>query len=178
MVKSRTKRKSKDNISVNELKAVAEAASEYVKYWTRHEAHRLAKQELVLLPASWGLQVGKYAVKDTTLGWRVEGPSGDIINNFTSKRSAVTWCIMYQANRFAVSERLLAQDIRLMKLSQDRTNYMYKQQQARKKHDYFSFDVASARLTEITGHLESAKIDLEKTLNSAKYLKGIWEKPL
>jgi len=177
MAKSRTKRKSTD-ITVSNIKAVAEAATTYVKQWTKQEAHRLAKQELVIIPANWGLQVGKYSVKNTVQGWRVENGSGDLINNFTSKRSAVAWCIVYQTNRHAISERLLKQDNRLSKLSQDHINYLHSKQQAHKKRDYFAVDVAEARLLESTVHLEAAKIDLEKTLNSAKYLKGIWEKPL
>jgi len=177
MAKSRTKRKS-SNITVNDIKAVADAASNYVKHWTKHEAQRLAKETLVIIPASWGLQVGTYAVKDTNQGWRVENGSGELINNFTSKRSAVAWCIMYQTNRYGISERLLKQDNKLSKLSQDHVNYMYSKQQARKKRDYFAVDVVEARLIESSSHLEVAKNDLEKTLNSAKYLKGIWEKPL
>lgn len=175
MAKSYTKRKFAE---VNQVKMVAEAASTYVRHWTQQEARKLLKQEILIIPASWGFQVGKYAVKTTQQGWRVEDPAGELINNFTSKRSAVSWCVLYQTNRFQISERLLTQDIRLSKLVQDQTNYTYNKQQARKKSDYFTVDVLAARLAETEGFLDLAKIDLEKTLNSAKYLKGIWEKPL
>jgi hypothetical protein len=39
----------------------------------------------------------------------------------------------------------------------------------------FTVDVLDARITDNCILLDLAKIDLEKTLNQAKYLKGIWE---
>ena len=177
MEKSHTKRDQAD-ITVSDVKFAANLATHYIKHWTKNEAHRLAKQELAIIPAKWGFRVGKYFVKDTNQGWRVENPSNELINNFTSKRSAVAWCIMYQSDRFKISERLLAQDSKLSKLLQDQMNYSYSKQQAYKKRDYFTVDVIEARLAQTVQHLEYARNDLEKTLNSAKYLKGIWEKPL
>lgn len=168
MVKSRTKRKSTE-ISVGHVKEAAELVSEYVRYWAKEQAGKLAKKELVIIPASWGFQVGKYSVKEQNQTWAVKNVFNEVINNFTSKRSAITWCILEQSQFYKTSDKLLSQDTKLSKLMQDNTNYSYTRQLAVKKKDLFMIDVLDARLAETAVLLGSAKFELEKTLNSAKY---------
>lgn len=168
MAKSRTKRKSSD-IDVKDVENLAELASEYVRHWTREQAQSIAKQELVIIPANWGYQVGKYSVREHNQTWLVKNVFNEPVNCFTSKRSAITWCILEQSQLFKTSDRLLAQDIKLSKLIQDSANYNYTKQISKKKRDLFSVDVLDARLAETAVLLESAKNELEKTLNSAKY---------
>jgi hypothetical protein len=168
MAKSRTKRKSSD-INVKDVQTLANLASEYVRHWTKEQARALAVQELVIIPASWGFQVGKYAVKQNNQVWDVRNSYHELVKNFTSKRSAITWCILEQSRLFKTSDRLLLQDAKLSKLIQDTANYNYTKQAAVKKRDLFMVDVLNARLAETAVLLESAKNELEKTLNSAKY---------
>lgn len=168
MVKSRTKRKSSD-INVKDVQNLAELASQYVRHWTKEQAQSIAKHELVIIPATWGYQVGKYSVREHNQTWDVRNVFNESIKYFTSKRSAITWCILEQSNLLNTSNKLLAQDTKLSKLIQDAANYNYTKQAAIKKRDLFTVDVLNARLAETSVLLESAKNELEKTLNSAKY---------
>lgn len=177
MAKSRTKRKN-NQVSQQQIEQVVNAAASYIQHWTQITARDLLKEEVLIIPTSWGFRVGRYSVRNHNFSWRVENSAGEHVNTFISKRSAVTWSVLHQTNRFKISERIWDQDRRLSKLTQDSVNYKYNQSKAIKRQDYVAFDVVSARLKETESLLEHAKIDLEKTLNSAKYIKGIWEKPL
>ena len=175
MAKSRTKRKT---IEVDDVKALANAASTYIKHWAKEQAKQIANTDLVIIPANWGFQVARYSVKEANGCWSVYNKYDELVNSFTSKQSAITWCLLEQSKMYSKSERLLSQDIKLGKLLQDHINYTRNRQRAIKKQDMFTVDVLDARIAETLVHLDYAKIDLEKTLISAKYLKGIWEKPL
>jgi len=153
-------------------------ASKYVSSWTKTEAQKLIKSELVIIPAKWGYQVGKYSVKNQTNSWFVYNEWNELIKEFSSKKSAVYWCVLAHTGRLTTSQTLLVQDTRLSKYIQDQINYQHSKQKAVSNGDYFAVDVCNARLAMLQSKLEYAKNDLEKTLNSAKYLKGIWEKPL
>lgn len=168
MVKSRTKRKSSD-LKVKDIQYAATMVSEYVKYWAKNEAGRLSQREIVIIPASWGFQVGKYSVRENEQTWVVKNTFDELVNTFTSKRSAVTWCILDQSMMFNTGDKLLRQDTKLSKLMQDSVNYSYTKQLAIKKKDTFMIDVLNARLAETVELIQLARIELEKTLNSAKY---------
>lgn len=168
MVKSRTKRKYSE-VDVKDVQNLAELASQYVRHWTKEQAQSIAKQELVIIPATWGYQVGKYSVRERNQTWDVKNRFDELVKCFTSKRSAITWCILEQSQLFKTSDKLLAQDTRLSKLMQDSANYNYTRQAAIKKQDLFAVDVINARIAETAMLLDLAKNELEKTLNSAKY---------
>jgi hypothetical protein len=86
--------------------------------------------------------------------------------------------VLQTLGKWNQSKTLEEQDFRLGKYTQDQTNYMYRRQKAIANKDYFKVDVCDARLAKNQSLLQDAKQELEKTLLSAKYLKGIWEKPL
>ena len=177
MAKSFTKRKA-TKPDIKEVIEITEAASLYVGIWTKQETTKLINRELVIIPTRSGLQVGKYTVKSAGTAWSVYNTWGDVVNSFTSKKSAVYWCVLAHSNRIIMSQKLYHQDERLSKYTQDHTHYLRTRKRAIQNGDYFTVDVCDARLAKIQSQLEDARNDLEKTLNSAKYLKGIWEKPL
>lgn len=177
MAKPRTKRK----LSKSDLQEVVqktEAASLFIGVWTKQETTRLLKSEPIIIPTSWGFRIGKFSVKQSKLYWVVTNDWGEHINSFTSKKSAVYWCILQSSGRLNQSQTLLEQDFRLGKYSQDQIIYLHHKQRAASKGDYFTVDVCNARLAANESLLGDAKEQLEKTLTSAKYLKGIWDKPL
>lgn len=181
MAKSHTQRKSitKEKAEQAAQAGVAvEVFTRYVKRWSKAEANKILSAEPVIIPAKWGLQVGKYAIKNLTETWHVYNNFNELVNAFTSKKSAVVYTILLQKGRYNQADNLYKQDTRLSKLAQDRTCYIHSRLQAVKRKDTFLIDVLDARITDNAIMLNSAKIDLEKTLNQAKYLKGIWEKPL
>lgn len=177
MAKSHTKRKP-TKPQVKEIIEATEAASLYVGIWAKNETERLLKKEPIIIPTKWGYQVGKHTVKQINQGWDVFDCWGTFVNTFSSKKSAVYWCLLEQVGRILQSQKLLVQDTRLSKYTEDYSHYRHSKQKALQRNDFFAVDLCNARLAKTQSQLEDAKNDLEKTLNSAKYLKGIWEKPL
>lgn len=178
MAKSRTRRKAVNRPQVAEVIAATEATSLYIGVWAKQEAERLLKRAPVIIPTKHGFHVGKFTVKNVNHSWHVYNVWNELVNAFTSKQSAVAWCILEHSGRVIMSQKLMDQDAKLSKYTQDQTNYQHSKEQAIKRGDYFAVDLSNARLAKNQSRLELARTDLEKTLNSAKYLKGIWEKPL
>ena len=177
MANSRTRKKA-NKAEIIEVKQIIDLASDYVQHWARQETKQLIKKELVILPTRQGYQVGKYSVRHINPEWQVYNLYNELISEFTNKRSAVLWCLLTQLGKLNRSRELLDQDNKVKKLTQDNSNYQHLCARAAKRKDYFTADVFQARISGISYQLTEAKIDLEKTLNSAKYLKGIWEKSL
>lgn len=177
MAKSPTKRKVTKN-RIQEIVEAAEAASIYVGLWTKKETDKISRSELVITPSKSGYHVGKYSVRNINQVWQVFDEWGSLVNPFSSKKSAVYWCVLAHTDRIKQSQTLMYQDVRLSKYTQDHANYQYRKARATIRKDYFTVDVCNARMAKNESLLEDARNDLEKTLNSAKYLKGIWEKSL
>jgi hypothetical protein len=177
MAKSRTKRKL-NRPEVREVIEMAEAASVYIGMWERTETQKILAREPVIVPTSWGFRVGKFSVKGNNGGWDVYDVWNQFIKSFTSKKSAIYWALLTITGRYVQSQKLYEQDTMLSKYTQDQTNYSHMKQRSLSKKDYFMVDICNARLAKNESVLEYARNELEKTLNSAKYLKGIWEKPL
>lgn len=172
MAKSFTR---KDKVNPGQVEHVTDLASQYVRQWTRVEAQKLTMQIPCILPTKSGFQVGKYSVKKNCDTWTIHNCFDELVETFTSKQSAVTYCILYQVNRFTLAQQLLGQDIKLNKLTQDQFNYVHRKTRAVAAHDTFTIDVIESRIAETHSLMLLARVDLEKTLNKAKYLKGIWE---
>jgi hypothetical protein len=169
------KKKKQSAPSKKEVANIAELAHQYVQHWARTEAQKLVKNELIILPTKWGMQVGKYACKAKGKDWHVHNAFDELIDVFTCKQSAVTYCVLEQTNRFIMARDLLRQDTRISKLQQDKTYYANRKVKAAKSKDGLTMDVLDARMSEVDSLLNLAEQDLEETLKKAKYLKGIWE---
>lgn len=154
---------------------MTEAASVYVGVWTKKETQKLLATQPVIVPVKSGYKVGKYSVKSSVNGWEVHDSWGELVKTFTGKKSAVYWSVLTGMGRVLMSQKLYDQDTRLSKYTQDQLNYTHMRQRSLSKKDYFSVDLCNARLAKNESMLEDARIELEKTLNSAKYLKGIWD---
>lgn len=171
-------KKDKHNITVEEIDHIATAASVYILGWAKKESQRLQKHELIITETKSGYLIGKQTITQLGTQWKVTNPFNDVIGIFTSKRSAITWTLLYETNRVRLASTLVVQDSRVNKLQQDLLTYTVKRQRAVKARDYFKVDLLDARSANVRAELTHAQDDLQKTLNSAKYLKGIWEKPL
>jgi hypothetical protein len=179
MAKSRTKRNNRiPKPQIEEVVEATEAASVYIGVWTKLETQRLLKSEPIIVQTNWGFRVGKYSVKNVGNSWHAFNEWGEFVNPFSNKKSAIYWSLLQAMGRLTHSKKLLEQDRWFDKCEQDRLHYTHKRRRAIQQKDFFKVDVCDARLSKNQSLLETAKDDLEKTLNSAKYLKGIWEKPL
>lgn len=172
MAKHHTKNYRLDESSIADI---AELAHEYVQHWTRSEAQKLIKEELIILPTKQGLQVGKYAIKHANKRWFVYNFNNELVDIFTCKQSAVFYAVLDQRQQYNKAWSLQRQDTRVSKLEQDKTNYIYRRSKAIKKCDFVTSSILDARLAEVESSLALAQAELEKTLFQAKYLKGLWE---
>jgi predicted metal-dependent hydrolase len=168
-------KKTKHAPDQSDVANIAEMAHQYVQNWTRVEAQKMVKDELLILPTKDGMQVGKYSVKHMNKMWHVYNVFNELIDAFTCKQSAVAYSLLDQTNKINTARDLLRQDTRISKLEQDQTNYVFRRTKAIKSKDTLTIDMLDARITEAESLLNLAREDLEKTLIKAKYLKGIWE---
>lgn len=176
MVKSHIK--NANNLTVDDVKNLADQASKYVVEWTAGHTRKLLNREIIIIPVGTGYLIGRYAIKSIGQVWVVYNYWGELISEFTSKKTATVWCLLYQTGRLIQSQQVLNQDRKLSKLTQDHAHYQYARQKAINNKNHFAIDLYNARISSIQSALEVARYDLQKTLNSTKYLKGIWEKPL
>lgn len=175
MAKSRTRKNPITNGQVVEAMVAVDLAAQYVKTWTKNETRKLIKSEPLIIPTKDGWQVGKHSVKQATAGWQLLNDFNETVDTFSCKQSAVTYSLLFQTGRLNQAQKLLRNDTKLSKLTQDKIYYVHHRNRAIKRDDMFTVDVLDARITDNCILLDLAKIDLEKTLNQAKYLKGIWE---
>lgn len=162
-------------ITTRDLELAAEAASKYFDHWAKNETRRLLKSELLIVPMTNGYRVGRHSVKNCLTHWQVENTFGDMLGEFTSKRSAITWSLSYQTSRFRQEQLIRGHDSRLLKLLQDRALHVASMAAARKKNNWFSYDLHQARLEEVAQQIAVTENDLTKILDQTKYYKGIWE---
>ena len=178
MAASRTKRKlnAEQQVAASTLEVAADIASQYIKEWAQQEARKLLKTQPLIVPASWGYQVGRFKVSRLRSGqWSVQNEYNELINNFTSRRSAILYSVLYQIGRFAASKEILQCDQTVGKLEADMAHYAHSIKRATERNDYVTVDVVSARYYDTQHKLSQARNDLEKSLNQAKYVK-VWEK--
>lgn len=185
MAKSRTSKQASHNkvkhtVRVAALDAAADLFSHYLKRWSKEQIQRLINaNQLPLIPIKDGLQVGRHRVKSYNKEWRLYNSCADVVNSFTSKKSAVLYSLMHQSHRYKTADEILAKDQKLSKLETDFQHYEYSMRRAAARKDYTSIDVVASRYYDTKIVLDEARNDLEKTLRMNKYLK-VWEtgKPL
>ena len=176
--KLHTKRKSKPyeklGFTKNQVNQAADLTTKYLKAWTDRELHNLVyNQNLpVCLPlGDHGFLIGRYKlekIKDQC--WRISF-NNNTINDFTSKISAACYAIAEQLNHLNLANNLLKADNLVSKLEMDQTYYQHTIRCNIKKGDYFRVDLAKLRYLDCNLQLQLARRELEKTINTAKYLK-------
>ena len=179
--KPHTKRKHKPKayerlgFSYNQVEQAARATTEYLKEWTDRELQDLVlNQKLpVCLPiGNHGLLVGRYKMmpvgKDC---WRVLDNNGELVHDFSRKLSAVFYCLTTQINKLNLARAILTADTSVGRLELDQDYYAHTMKTSLKKQDYFKADLAKLRYINAQQQLKFANQELEKTINTAKYLK-------
>lgn len=180
MAVSHTKRKSqnKKRAAVRaQIETAADLVSGYVKHWTRQEADRLLKTEStpLIVPTKTGWKIGRYEIVTQTQGyWTVFDSNKEHPLDFAEKRSAILYCISHQTRRYSLAQDVLLKDQHYAKLNTDYIYYEHCIRRASKRGDMFAVDALRARSDDTKHKLETARNDLQKTLNQAKYIK-IWD---
>lgn len=171
---SSTKRKNK-NLADQRIDLAADITTQYLKYWTDKELKRLTQDEKlpVCLPlGNRGFLVGSYKV--LSIGqhcWRVLDHNDELVYDFGRKLSAVFYCLTTQANKLNLARYIVIADTRVSRLEIDQDTYVNTRRINLKKKDYFRADLANMRYINNRYQLHYANEELEKTINTAKYLK-------
>jgi hypothetical protein len=179
--KPHTKRKHKPKayeklgFSYSQVEQAARATTEYLKAWTDRELQHLVQDEKipVCLPiGDRGFLIGRYQMH--SMGkhtWRVLDNNQEFVHDFSRKLSAVFYCLTTQLNKLNLARSILTADTAVGKLELDQDYYMYSIKNYTKKQDFFRVDLAKLRYIQAEHELVFANQELEKTINTAKYLK-------
>ena len=177
----RTKRKFKPKayeklgFSYNQVEQAARATTEYLKEWTDRELqHLVLEQKIpVCLPiGDRGFLIGRYQMRpEGKHAWRVLDNNQEFVHDFSRKLSAVFYCLTTQLNKLNLARSILLADTEVGKLEVDQDYYMYSMKNYTKKQDFFRADLAKMRYINAQQQLVFANQELEKTINTAKYLK-------
>jgi hypothetical protein len=159
----------------DQIEQAARATTEYLKEWTDRELQDLVLNQKipVCLPiGDRGFLIGRYRMypvgKHT---WRVLDNNQELVHDFSRKLSAVFYCLTTQLNKLNLARSILTADTAVGKLELDQDYYMYSIKNYAKKQDFFRVDLAKLRYIQAEHELRFANQELEKTINTAKYLK-------
>jgi hypothetical protein len=177
----RTKRKHKPKayeklgFSYGQIEQAARATTEYLKAWTDRELQHLVLEENipVCLPlGDRGFLISGYQVEQVgKYTWRVLDRNQEFVHDFSRKLSAVFYCLTTQLNKLNLARNILTADSTVSKLELDQQFYMHSIKNYTKKQDFFRVDLAKMRYINAQHQLKFANQELEKTINTAKYLK-------
>ena len=149
----------------------------YLKCWTQQELKQYIKKPVVIPINSYGFLIGHYKVQQIEQDvWRVRYHDGELVKDFSSKLSAIYYCLSDIKKLYTIARNIREYDTMLIRTKSNISHAQHSIARARKKKDYFKVDVLNNTLLEYQTQKESANGLLEKTLKLAKYYK-IWDEP-
>lgn len=132
-------------------------------------AHRSARYVLdnAIIPLDPGYLVfGKYNLQPNGNSYDVYLYE-DLVATFSSKRTAISWCVAERYRQHQLSFDIRVLDAKKAQLSAD--IYARQQMSNRSKREQFS-EIVETKLEPKIRYLNTIKAELEKCVNSAKYL--------
>lgn len=124
-----------------------------------------------ITPNSW--IVAHYELKKVQENRYTLKLNDDHVHTFYSKQSAVFYAVFNSKGYFKTGDNILKQDSKVLKFSDDVDLFktkLYKN----KKLNSFKYDLYMNRLSEAENRLKCARVELTKTIQSAKYMK-VWD---
>jgi hypothetical protein len=182
MAKSHTTKKHRNKKLIKKAQQLAEqqVAEElkfaYVDWWVKRELERLvANNVLIIHPEeSKSYRIAYFKISQCGDTWQVVNERNQQTLVFSGKSSAVFYCLFEHKQYFDKSRELLTYDRSVQNLESNRKFLSHKYKQAQEKKDGFAQDLCEARLSDVVPRLDDAKEQLQKILNSAKYIK-LWD---
>ena len=110
---------------------------------------------------------GSYYLKPKTNVFEVWSLSEDIIGTFSNKRTAISWCVADKFNQLNLAQEIKNLDRKKQSLSAD---IHCRQQVADRSRDQGFAEVVLTKLQPKVEQYTLLNTELEKCLNSAKYL--------
>jgi hypothetical protein len=175
--KSRRRRKKTTPEQVAQIEVLTDVAAAMVKHWARSATKQiLAKDPVpVIVPAPWGYRVGRFSIKSQkNQTWKVYDQNQECLEIFNWQQSAMAYCVLEHRRKYHLSKNIVVQDHLVGKLEMDIEHYQRSLRSATAKKDTQRRDFIWARYLYTRAQYDHAKNNLEKTLNSTKYLK-VWD---
>jgi hypothetical protein len=98
--------------------------------------------------------------------------NGEQVHTFYSKQSAMFYAVFNSQGYYKTGDNILKNDAQVLKYSDDVDLFKFKLY--KRKLDSFKYDLYVNRLSEAENRLLSAREELTKTIQSAKYMK-VWD---
>lgn len=96
----------------------------------------------------------------------------ELVHTFYTKQSAMFYAVFNHKGYFKTGDNILSQDARVLKLSDDVD--FYKIRLHKRNLDSFKYELYINKLSEAENKLKCARVELAKTIHSAKYMK-VWD---
>jgi len=176
MVKSHIQKKSAKPAN-KEIRAVSNAATDYIKQWTNRELGKLQTEHSspVCIPVKNGYRIGLYHLTiNPNKTCDVLDANQEFVHRFETKISAILYTIYTIKKKFWTADDILACDREINKCYTDMLALRNIIQKARERGDYVTVDTRMPRLEIAETRLNLARDKISKIHKTAKYYK-IWE---
>lgn len=147
-----------------------------INHWAKSELNyiRYSLNKPLLIPINDNLWViGEYVIYNIDNHKYKVLKDKILIHTFYSKKAAVLYAAFNKIKNYKTADKILHADTKVSRLH-DECEFFYRKINSKGRKDSFRLDLWLNRYKDYKMQLVPAKIDLEKTLGSAKYMK-IWE---
>jgi hypothetical protein len=176
MAKSHTQRKYAKPAN-KEIRAVSNAATDYIKQWTNRELDRLQKENTspICIPVKDGYRVGLYQlIVNPNKTCDLLDHNREFVHRFETKISAILYAIYTIKKQYWTADEILLWDREINKCYTDMISLRNMVEKARQRQDYVTVDTRLPRLEIAEARLNHARDKISKIHKTAKYYK-IWE---
>jgi hypothetical protein len=156
---------------------LVDLALDRIKNWTKREFRRISYRSDVPLcieinDRTW--VIGNYVIKNQGSHAYSVTLDNKKLHIFYSRSAAIFYCALTSLHKFPLADRILLTDQETARRHEDTEFYRNKLNDSKIKLDDFKKLLYSTRYHESKLRLASARSELEKSLETAKYNK-IWE---
>lgn len=147
---------------------------DHVKEFATSELYDLLRRsqgDVIYSPDSRTYILGRYGIQSVEDGlWQVMTAFGEVEHVFCNKQASLLYAMAIMRNRYVLAERLRKTDHAYLLAKSEYLHYRQRLSRAQLNDD-FKIGLYAAKITTAKSRLTNARIDLEKSLEMAKYLK-------
>lgn len=135
--------------------------------WAEKELKRNLQYLIVEDDQGGYVVFGKYYLCHEPTGYAVYNRSGDQIDKFSSKRSAISWCVADHRNMLNLAQSIRSLDAKWRSLTSD---IACRRHMAERSRDHDFSEIVFTKLQTKIAQQSQIGQELEKCLNLAKYI--------
>lgn len=137
-----------------------------LEQWAERELKRNIDSMIVADQQGGVVAFGKYLIQPTGQGYLVR-TWADPIHEFGTKRAAISYCVADKNNRINLATQIRVLDTKQQILTND---LRCRQAQCNRARTQDFYDTVEAKIFPIASRLEAVTAELEKCVNTAKYI--------